>query len=303
MDIIFKFGQQFYESSENSILNQFALSIFGAFLGFGSALFIYYKKIRSDRKTQKRIQQIETANKLKYHKLLIDNIVKNTKNQVVLLNKYKIDQEKDLLIILPPMQIATNEFERLIYINKDIFDSLNYINKHCDNWIEDFKRLNTTIDFIEGTLKEIHRISSNHLEISYRNALEIKQKIELIPDKLTSFAFKLQNDLGEKRWQNGLYLFVDAAIKEYLQLVEEKADLNKLNNVYLDPMMRNILEFYKNELFFEEIIFLCKCARVKMNDIKTDMKNTINVFVNINAELERTIKDVEELNNKIHIQQ
>jgi len=132
-----------------------------------------------------------------------------------------------------------------------------------------------------------------------RNASDIKQKIELIPDRLSSYAFYLQKELGEKRWQTDLYIFVDTGIKKYGELVEKKADFNDYNIEYLDPLLNSIMQNYKEESFFEEIIFLAKNARVKMNDIKTDVLSTIETFDEIQNSLESALKKVNEQNDKL----
>lgn len=299
MDIIYKFGEHYYDSVDSSIWIQFGLTVIGAFLGFGTALYFYYESLKREKKQQEAKQLTENKNKLSYHKLLIENLVKNTERQIKSLKEFKLDQEKNLLNVIAPKQVATNDFQRLILINKDIFDSFNYFNKQDDNWIEELKKLHTNIDFVEGTFKEIYRITTNHLEICRRNTSDIKQKIELIPDRLLSYSFHLQKELGEKRWQNDLYIFVDAGIKKYGELVKKKADFNVFNAEYLDPMLNSIIQNYKEESFFEEIIFLAKNARVKMNDIKTDVINTILTFKEIQNSLESFLIKINEQNDKL----
>jgi hypothetical protein len=296
IDIFFNFGQHYYYSLDSSVWLQFALTVFGAFLGFGTALFIYYKKLKKEKNEQKRKQETENRNRLKYHKLLFENLVKITQNQIKYLENYKVEQEKDLLNIIPIKQVATNDFKRLVFINKEIFDALNYFNKNQNEWIEQLKKLHITIDYIEGTFKEIRRINSNHLKENYKDSSYIKQKIELIPDRLSSYAFYLQKQLGEERWNNGLYVFVNTAIKKHQELVDEKADFNKFNLEYLEPMLNTILENFKDETFFEEIMFLAKSARVKMNDIKNNVQNVIIESEKIKQELEKSLEKIAAIN-------
>ena len=214
MDIIFKFGEHYYEAGDSSFLIQFILTVLGAFLGFGSALIFYYKKQKSDKEEEIKRQKTISQNKLKYHKLLIENLIKTTNNQIKSINEYIKEQKKDLLNVIPPKQVATNDFKRLVNINNEIFESLNTLNKDNTDWLEDLKKLHITTDYIEGVFSEIFRMTTNHLKDCYAKASDIKQKIELIPDRLSSFAFYLRKQLEEKRWDNDLYVFVDAAIKQ-----------------------------------------------------------------------------------------
>jgi len=310
MDIIFKYGEHYYGSGDSSIWFQFGLTVLGAFLGFGFALLVYYKNIKrekeeqeakqqTEKREQEAKQQTESQNILKYNSLLIDNLLKNTNKQIESLANFKVDQEKDLLNIIVPKQVVTNDFQRLILINKDIFVSFNYLNNKDSDWIEELKKLHTNIDFIEGVLKEIYKITTNHLEICSKNSSDIKQKIELIPDKLSSYAFFLQKQLGEDRWKNDLYLFVDYAIKKYSELIERKADFNIFNAEYLKPLIETIMTDHKGDDFLEEIIFLAKNSRVKMDDIKTDVKNLIKTFDKITKDLNKSKEKVKELNDKL----
>lgn len=300
MDIIFKFGEHYYDSGDNSIWIQFALTVLGAFLGFGSALLIYYKSVKREKLEHETNLLIESKNKLMYHKLLIENLIKNTNFQIEALDKYIIEQEKDLLSVIPPRQIATNDFKRLIFINKDIFESFNHFYIKNIDWIEDLKKLHTTIDYIDGIFSEIFRMTTNHLKEYYIKASEIKQKIELIPDRLSSFAFYLQNQLGEERWKNKLYIFVNDSINQYIVLIEAKADFNRINTEYFEPLLKIILAEYKKEPFFEEIMFLARSSRVKMNDIRTDVLNMIEEMGRVKIELVNSLTKVEESIKKLN---
>lgn len=311
MDIIFKYGEHYYDSSDISIWIQFGLTVLGAFLGFGVALLIYYINVKREKReketrlqTEKREketkQQNESRNILKYNGLLIDNLLANTNRQIESLVRFKVDQEKDLLNIIVPKQVVTNDFQRLILINRDIFDSFNHLNNQDNDWIEELKKIHTNVDFIEGVLNEIFRISTNHLEVCYKNSIDIKQKIELIPDKLSSYAFLVQKQLGEDRWKNDLYLFVDNAIKKYNELIEKKADLNIFDSEYLEPLIETIMTNHKGDSYLEEIIFLAKNSRVKMDDIKVDVKDLIETFDQITKDLSKSKDKIKDLNEKIN---
>ena len=149
---------------------------------------IYYKSIKREKKENEIKQQTETRNKLRYHKLLIENLIKSIKNQIESIDNYKVEQQKDFLKVIHPKQVVTNDFKRLIYINKDIFESFNHLNNKNIDWIENLKRLHTIIDYIEGTFSEIFRMTTNHLKESYIKLSDIKQKIELIPNRFSSYA-------------------------------------------------------------------------------------------------------------------
>jgi hypothetical protein len=311
MDIIFKYGEHYYDSCDISIWIQFGLTLLGAFLGFGFALLIYFinvkrekrekeSRLKAEKKNHETKKQNESRNILKYNGLLIDNLIANTNRQIESIAKFKIDQEKNLLNIIVPNQVVTNDFQRLILINRDIFESFNHLYNQDYDWIEELKKIHANVDFIEGVLKEFIRISTNHLEVCYKNSTDIKQKIELIPDKLSSYAFFLQKQLGEDRWNNDLYIFIDNEIKKYSILIEKKADLNEFESKYLEPLIKNIMSGFKGDDYLEEIIFLAKNSRVKIDDIKVDVKDIIETFDRISKDLSESKDRVIDLNKKIN---
>jgi len=301
MDIILKFGEHYYETCESSFWVQFILTFIGAFLGFGSALYFYYKSFKKEKKQEKNKLNNENKNRIKYHNLLTENLINNTESQIESLQNFKKEQEKDLLNINVPKRVSTNDFQRLIFINKEIFDSFNYINRQDqdNDWIEVLKTLHKYVDFIEGTFKRIEQLNENYMKNYMSNAIEIKQIIEMIPNKLTSITFYLEKEYGEKKWESKLYAFADSEIKKFSNLVERNANFNDFNNEYLYPMLNSILRNFENESIFEEIIFLAKNARVKINDLKTIVQDTIDTCDSIQNSLINALKKVKESNGKL----
>lgn len=300
MNIIFKFGQHYYESVDSSFWIQLIMIILGSFISFGSALWIYRAGVKREKREILKNHKSENIRKIKYQNILIENLVRSLKTQVKGLDEYIVDQKKDILDTLPLKQIVSNDFQRLIFLNKDIFETTNQLSKDNDLWIKDFSELHTKVDFTEGILKELKRINDNHLSTCYQNALSIKQFIEAIPDKLSSYAIQLKKELKETRWQNELYIFIDSILKKYSSLINERATLERFNEEFLDPFITETLANFEHDIILDETTIFAKKARLKMSDISFDTENLLPEYENAKKELDKAIKKIEELNSQIN---
>lgn len=281
---------------------QVLISFIGAFFGFGFALFFYIlRKTKANKKQQKEFDE-KNLKSIHYHQMLIDNIIKRLSDQQKRIQEYINNQSKNLLDLKVPRQILTEDFHRLKNINKEIFNALNHNHKDdkCKNWVEDLKDLHKNLDYAEGSLKEINRLTDEYLKYSYQNLVEVKNGIQKIPDKLTVLALRLEYSLGDSRHENQFYVFVDSKIKRLYELIKVSSDFDFLNENYLEPLLNGIM---KSELKFDpiiqEVILLAKNARIKATDIKKDVGETLNEFEKIKKSINETQEKISEINTRL----
>jgi len=113
MDIVFRFGEHYYEAAESGSVLSIFLTFLGAFLGFLSALWVDRKvKKRGDKKKAKENLQSK-FNQLRYFWYTIESalelIPKQTKQYVNFSNHLK---KKPLEIVIPTIH-ATFDLLRL----------------------------------------------------------------------------------------------------------------------------------------------------------------------------------------------
>lgn len=277
MDINFKFGEHNYYGDESSALWEVLLSFIGAAFGFGFALWIYYQETKRDNLKEEQNRLYESRSKLTYFKLLIESVVKTyEEQQLPYLKEFIEDQKVNLLELKTIKRVASNNFIRLINIdNKGIFEAWGEFFKADENWIKDYKRINASIDFLEGSINEIYRIERSNNDKCYERLLEVKEYIDGLPTTLSQFARQLADGLGDKRFANEYYVFIDKTIKDYRKLIDAEADLETVNDLLLQPMLETYFDKFKMNYFPEEVLINAKKARLKMNDTRVDVDHVL----------------------------
>lgn len=299
MWIVFDLATQTNENTR--FLLEFLNIFLSSFLGFGFALLLYYIKQVSDRNMAKKVSKSEYQNKVKYFYSFIESISESTQKQINSIEKYCDRQKRDLLIIDTPDIVPSNDFERLKYESQGYFDALNFLrHSQADYWVTDLRELNSRVDYIEALFKEILRRSDIHTKICQEKQNAFKSDVETIPDKLSSLAFYLQQELGGKRFENEEYRIVNRMIMKYSELISNSATFEQINIEFLDPLIKEILERYKNQPVLQEILFISKRARITLNDIKFESTQLIQEFEIIRKQLEKHNKRMEVLNVKIN---
>lgn len=299
MNINFRFGEHYYYSEENSFFLQVLVAFLGAFFAFGFSLFLYYRRTIKDR--EKEIQKKSHLEKdlLLYFNELIISILKSFKDQQKLVEDFIKEQDNNLTKLCGLNRIASNDFLRIKNIdNKDLFEA--WVNCFNDeSKIEDYKKIRSALDFLEGTIAEIERIYSFNNTECHAYLLEVKRIIDEIPDKLFIIARDVASDLGDKRWENEYYVFVDSQIKIYRDLVDNSANFEEYNSEFLYPLLTAYIDKYDNKPYARDIAILCKRARVRLGDVRANMKTTIEEFKKLPKRTIKSIKTLEKTIEKI----
>jgi len=289
MNIVFKFGEHIYQSGLSLPWWQLLLTFVGALLGFGTALFIYYKREKSDKNWSREKEKEKAQALLKYNKLLFQNIIENIENQITALNEFIEKQEESLIDNVPIKTIGTNDFKRLISINADIFTSLNIINKNNSQWVNNLKDLHLQTDYVEYLMSDLYRISTNHSERLYNRLLKVKSKVDSIPNELSNYAFDYSQNKQEKN--NEIEVLTRKYINEYQKYVEY--GIEKINKSFLEPLIADSLSpmieessnDYMHDPIIKKVVFLAKDSRTEINDIKRDNENLIREMKKVIKEL------------------
>ena len=272
------------------------ITFIGAFFGFGLAIFIEYWKTRSDKKKDKKIETEEKVQKIEYYRILLKEVISNSEKQTELINEYIEEQNKNLLYPIPLKRISTNIFIRLKNIDaRGVFEALSDRFKTDKDWVEQYNNLNSHLDFLEAVFcEELARINENTVRKAYNDQLYVKKLIDEIPNILSQEAFIKAGQLGERRYGNTEYVFIENSIGEFHRLIDEKSDLEKFNKELLQPLLKKT-SLYQTHPYARDVIFNCKNARVRMNDIKNDTKQTISTY----KEIVESIKQAMETVNKM----
>lgn len=277
------------------------IAFIGAFFGFGLALAIeFFIRWLSSKDEKKRIKQ-EKADKIAYYRLLLEEIVKKTKKQSEKVEEYIEEQSKALLDPKPLPHIPTHSFNRIKTIdNRGIFEALSDRFVGDLDWLKNYSNLNSYIDYMDEVISvEYIRINDTTLDKGFEDLKEIKKLIESIPDILSKEAMVKKEQLGEKRKADAEYQFLDKFILKFRELSQETpANWDKFNKDFLEPILKEIEPFQTKD-YVLSVVFACKQARVKMNDVKEDMKYTLSQYKQINETLSEPISELEKMISKL----
>jgi hypothetical protein len=276
---------------EGSFWSDLLIAFIGSFFGFGFALLIYYRQIREDRKRREWERVSNFYRLLIYYQELISSIVESFTKQVKLVDTFIIEQEKDTLDLKILHRIHSNDFSRIKQIDiLGVFEAWGYFFREDINSISKYKNTNAALDFLEGTVEEISRIYESNTKDCYDRLMVIKSIIDHIPDALSSHGLTISNNLGEERWNNSSYIFLDKSIKKYQIFLQEKANIHKINEEFLKPLIQECLTTFKTEPYANEILNLCKKARTKLHDVSMEVENLVTELKKIES---RSFKSLE----------
>lgn len=298
MDIIFQFGEYYSERDNPSFLYQSWIEFVGAFLGFGFALLIFYIGIRCDRKKGEKQKRDSYKDLLSYYKELLKSCIHAFNERLVSLDDYILRQEANILELESLNLSVTNDFLRIKNIDsKGVFEAWTTLFSDEDT-IKQYKNNNARTDFLEKHFLEIERMHKENTKHTYDLLSEVRNIIDHIPDTLAMMSRHLRNVLGEQRKTDLQYGTIEDFIRKYIDLVEEKASFEKINQDFLSPLLEVYLT---NNAYYnsDEIIMLCKKARVKLNNIKEEQKQSIEKYREIRPDTEKHIQELENTIKKI----
>lgn len=291
MEIIFKFGEHYYEQGESSIILQVILTLLAGILGFGTSLFFFRKDIKKGKE-----QDIEKENKenqawLKYFSHVLTGAVSTFNKQMELVDTFIEEQEKDYTTLQSLLRVPKNDFRRIhdIY-SKDLFNAFGYTTNTSD-WIKKYHNVQASLDFLEGTLFEMDRMHKRNVEHSYNLLLKVKENVDQIADQLASLLTEIERRLGNQKDNDEIYLGANKLLRTYRELVESGAPMTKFNQELLIPLIM-FFEPHRSSHVAEQLMLLCKQARMKLHEAGEEMKNTVEQFKIIKKKTEEPLERV-----------
>jgi len=293
----FNFGEHYYAGS--SILTDLLVTIVGGIIGFGTALWFYYK--RNQRDKAKELQEVDSEfdDTLKYLKLLIDGVIttieKQNKNSIQFGEKVKANPVE----IEHLMVIASQDIDRLHSMDSSkVFLTYRHRFSGQHEWLKDFRDLYNHLDFIQGHLKETVSIFKNYQKGTYDQLMKFKAIVDNLPDVMSDTELEIKRTVADYK-KDGRYIFLGDSIMKYRVLADNHAKMGDYNSRFLEPVLLETIKTYQMEFFGPRIMDMCKKARVVLNDIVTDSNNSADLILNSPKLLENSKAYLVEFSKKI----
>ena len=293
----FNFGEHYYEGS--SIWTDLLVTIVGGAIGFGTALYFYYQQNKKDKLGEQNEINSEFKDTLSYLKLLIDGVVSTIEQQ----NKKSIEFGDK--VKLNPVEIehltfiANQDIDRLHSIDSSkVFLTLRHRLSGQDNWLKDFRILYNHLDFIQGHLKENVSIFRNYQKGTYDRLLKFKAIVDDLPDVMSDMGLEIKRTVTDYK-NDERYIFLEDSIMKFRALADNHAKIGDYNPKFLEPVLTETIKKYQMEFFGPRIMDMCKKARVLLNDIVDDSKDSAESILKSPNLLEDSRKYLIEFSKKI----
>ena len=284
----------------DSFLASLLLNAFGAFLGFGFALIIYYKTLRSDKQKEKQNESNQRADELKYFQHLLEGSISHIENLYDSLKIYIQKQREDLLDLKTLQFKVNNDINRINSQDSlNIFLAYRHFMSLEPDWINDYRRIYNSIDLILEIELEVKRLYKYHLEDSYKKGLKAKDIIDKLPDRMASYTHEIGKELGEKRLKNKGFQFLEKELVAHHERVERGVSLSEMNDNYLTLIIDELVKNHKDEIFLYELVLMCKNARMMMGDLKRDISSFLNDMEQIPNNSKPLLDRIKLANDKI----
>ena len=284
-----------------SVWTELFVTFFGALLGFGLA---FYLAKRTEYK-QRRKEKTELINKYKSRLSYLSDLITSSLNFIESqLNHFeslgrKIKEEPTELHLIT--KTANNDLLRLQNIDsEEVFYAYNQISKEKENNITSYHKIYGCIDYLTLRYSQEMEAFEKYVEYTNRDQRRLQKKFNKLSIKIFNWAKKYElrpNGTSDKR-----YKFLVKHHMNYVQLTEQWSKLNILEQDFLIPFGKELLN-YEMEEFFLELHSLCLSTlyvfshlksntilfSVKLPDIRNEMIEPIETLKAINEKIKNDI--------------
>lgn len=298
MDINFNFGEHFHQGDSSFWVDLF-ITIVGGLIGFGTALYFYYKQNKKDKKKDIDDSNKEIKDVLKYFQLLLDGTVDTIVKQNVKSMEFGNEIKATPTEIQYLTVIASKDTDRLHVIDPlQIFLAFRHMFSKETNWLKDFRNLYNHLDFIDGHLKETVKMFVNYRDSTYKSLMAFKSIVDDLPDVMSDMTLKIEKEVVDFK-NDERHKFLMDSIMRYRDLADNHAKIADYNSKFMEPLLTETVKKYQHEFFGPRIMDMCKKARVLLNDIVVDALDTASSFEKSPEMLEDSKKYLVEISGRI----
>ena len=280
----FNFGEHYYEGS--SLWTDLFITIVGGLIGFGTALWFYYKQNKRDKAVEIEAVNSEFKDSLNYFKLLIDGVVTTIEQQNKKSTEFGEKVKASPLEIEHLGIIASQDIDRLHSIDSSkIFLTFRHRFVNDTNWLKDFQNLYNNLDFIHGHLKELVSIFKNYQKETYDQLMRFKTIVDTLPNVMSDMELVIERNVTDYK-KDERFIFLENSIMKYRVLADSHAKIADYDKKFLEPVLLEVINKYQLEFFGPRIMDMCKRARVLLNDIVVDSMDTADSILSSPGRLE-----------------
>jgi hypothetical protein len=290
----FFFGEQ-YLVGESSFWIEVLMTFLGAFFGFGLTLALYWWQQRRNKKKAEKKQFEAYIREIKYLILTLKEIITATSKQCDLMDTF-INLQRESFVQLQVLKRVPNQNFKRLYSSqsKGVFEAWESVVGKKDSNIGMLNKLNFRLDYIEGTTEDdLFRVYHNHTNDAVADQRLVRDLIHQTIDELSKVARAERFKLGETRFDDPYYQFVNGLILGFHKELKERSDMDRINAVILQPLVEGYAGPFSVKPDSDHIGLLAKDARVRLTAFKQDVGNFCGEVDRIKGELRTKVGEVQ----------
>lgn len=249
------------EINWNFFDGDFFKDLISALIGTGTALFIFYLTLKSDRKKALKEEKEQNKKRLDY----LTNLVTATKNQIESsisnLKENILEFEKDNLEFHLLVRNPNSSLERLEEILRNENYFLAYIKNYGKKNLKKFNNISLQTDFFIEQERQIWEMKKSSQQFDY----ERKQNYaDTVNNLMNRTAQLLKMDLLDKKYKDE----INKIFQDFYTNIGDRNDLNFYYDRFVRPIMENVLKHNLSQPYILELISEFKGVANLFTEIK-----------------------------------
>lgn len=239
----------------------FFKDLISALIGTGTALFIFYLTLRSDRKKALKEEKDQNNKRLDH----LSNLVTATKNQIESsisnlkenISKFENDNLEFHLLVRNP----NSSLERLEEILRNENYFLAYIKNYGKKNLKRFNNISLQTDFFIEQERQIWEMKKSSQQFDYERKQNFAGTVNNLMNRTAQL---LEIDLLDKKYK----IEINRIFQDFYDNIGDRNDLNFYYDRFVRPIMENVLKHNLSEPYILELISEFKGVSNLFTEIK-----------------------------------
>lgn len=290
MDIVFKFGEHYYEVGDSGTFLSVIITFFGAFLGLLSALLVDRMIKSKEQNKINKENKISKYNQLSYFRDSIESVLNFIPKQTLQHVEFSKNLKSKPLEIIIPNISATFDLLRLRNVDTK---------ENQEAFFEFFEKNNVNIKLYRNSISYadyLCRIFHNS-ETIIKRAIDFKHKDQqvvrdCIEEVSILIGLRMKTLKKEEKQNEDEYQFLSNIIGKYNILIVEFLIFKNVRNNFVNPLFTEALPMIKDKDTSQKVFVLCRKASSILNKIEANAIQVASDFENFE---DQTLKSIEHL--------